>query len=115
MSAAWGVDIEKNLSEKASNKDVVQLYEEIKTIQGGENEVSLKTLNSAIEDLKTSDEVIKNSLNNILIVTGEEESGRLVEAENAIEEVRNSLDGYVSKEYIQDTSNNFIFVKNEVY
>lgn len=115
MSAAWGVDIERKLSEKASNSSVVQLSDEIKAIQGGENGVSLKTLSTAVEELKTADVSIKNDISTILTNTDGQESGRLVEAENTIENIQNSLEDYVTKDYIQDASNNFIFVKDSVY
>lgn len=115
MSASWGIDIEKKLSEKASNSSVLQLSNDIKALQGGEDGISLKTLNTAIENLKASDENIKNNVNNILTIVDGEESGRLVIAENNIENIQNNLENYVSKDYIQDESNNFIFVKDSVY
>lgn len=115
MSAAWGVDIERKLSEKASNSSVIQLSDEIKALQGGENGVSLKTLNTSVEELKVADESIKNQVNIILSTEDGEESGRLVEAEATLQQLQNSLEDYVTKDYIQDTSNNFIFVKDSVY
>jgi hypothetical protein len=87
MSASWGVDIERKLSEKASNSSVVQLSDEIKAIQGGENGVSLKTLSTAVEALKTADVSIKNDISAILTNADGQESGRLVEAENTIENI----------------------------
>lgn len=115
MSAAWGVDIERKLSEKASNSSVIQLSDDIKALQGGEDGVSLKTLNTAVENLKAADEVIKNDLYDILTNVDGEESGRLITAENDIKEIQNKLENYVSKDYIQDESNNFIFVKDSTY
>ena len=115
MSASWGVDIERKLSEKASNSSVIQLSDEIKALQGGENGVSLKTLNTSVEELKVTDESIKNQVNIILSTEDGEESGRLVEAEATLQQLQNSLEDYVTKDYIQDTSNNFIFVKDSVY
>lgn len=115
MSAAWGVDIERKLSEKASNSSVIQLSDDIKALQGGEDGVSLKTLNTDVENLKAADEVIKNDLQDILTNVDGEESGRLITAENDIKEIQNKLENYVSKDYIQDESNNFIFVKNSTY
>ena len=115
MSAAWGVDIENKLGKKASSQSVTLLKKEIENIKGNGNDPSLESLNKSIQELQTKDEAFKARVDEILIKADEVERGRLVNVENAVTKVKDSLSDYVTKDYIQDESNNFIFVKDSQY
>ena len=115
MSAAWGVDIENKLGKKASSQSVTLLKKEIENIKGNGNNPSLESLNKSIQELQTKDEAFKARVDEILIKADEVEQGRLVNVENAVTKVKDSLSDYVTKDYIQDESNNFIFVKDSQY
>ena len=115
MSAAWGVDIENKLGKKASSQSVTLLKKEIENIKGNGNNPSLESLNKSIQELQTKDEAFKARVDEILIKADEVEQGRLVDVENEVTKVKDSLSDYITKDYIQDESNNFIFVKNSQY
>ena len=115
MSAAWGVDIENKLGKKASSQSVTLLKKEIENIKGNGNNPSLESLNKSIQELRTKDEAFKVRVDEILIKAGEVEQGRLVNVENEVTKVKDSLSDYITKDYIQDESNNFIFVKDSEY
>ena len=115
MSAAWGVDIENKLGKKASSQSVTLLKKEIENIKGNGNNPSLESLNKSIQELQTKDEAFKARVDEILIKADEVEQGRLVNVENEVTKVKDSLSDYVTKDYIQDESNNFIFVKDSQY
>lgn len=115
MSAAWGVDIENKLGKKASSQSVTLLKKEIENIKGNGNNPSLESLNKSIQELQTKDEVFKARVDEILIKADAVEQGRLVNVENEVIKVKDSLSDYVTKNYIQDESNNFIFVKDSQY
>ena len=113
MSASWGVDIENKLSQKAPNDSVLQLQKEISNIKGSGDGPSLESLGNSITNLESQQEVIETKLNDIL--NTEENSGKLVQVENSILEVKDSLTNYVSKDELQDESQEFIFVKSSDY
>ena len=115
MSAAWGVDIENKLGKKASSQSVTLLKKEIDNIKGNGNNPSLESLNKSIQELQTKDEAFKVRIDEILIKADEVEQGRLVDVENEVTKVKDSLSDYITKDYIQDESNNFIFVKDSQY
>lgn len=115
MSAAWGVDIENKLGKKASSQSVTLLKKEIENIKGNGNNPSLESLNKSIQELQTKDEAFKARVDEILIKADEIEQGRLVDVENEVTKVKDSLSDYITKDYIQDESNNFIFVKDSQY
>ena len=115
MSAAWGVDIENKLGKKASSQSVTLLKKEIENIKGNGNNPSLESLNKSIQELQTKDEAFKARVDEILIKADEVEQGRLVDVENEVTKVKDSLSDYITKDYIQDESNNFIFVKDSQY
>lgn len=115
MSAAWGVDIENKLGKKASSQSVTLLKKEIENIKGNGNNPSLESLNKSIQELQTKDEAFKVRVDEILIKADEIEQGRLVDVENEVTKVKDSLSDYITKDYIQDESNNFIFVKDSQY
>lgn len=115
MSAAWGVDIENKLGKKASSQSVSVLMAEINNIKGNGNNPSLESLNKSVIALQEKDSVFKETLDEILIRHDDVEVGRLVEVEKEVAGVKDNLENYVTKEYIQDSSNEFIFVKNEQY
>lgn len=115
MSAAWGVDIENKLGKKASSQSVTLLKKEIDNIKGNGNNPSLESLNKSIQELQTKDEAFKARVDEILIKADEIEQGRLVDVENEVIKVKDSLSDYITKDYIQDESNNFIFVKDSQY
>lgn len=111
MSAAWGVDIESKLGQKASSDTVSALAKQISDIKGGSDGPSLGSLEQNIATLQQTTGEIKEVIDEIL----QEDTGRLVEAENKIKEIESGLDNYVSKDYIQNDENEFIFVKNSDY
>ena len=115
MSAVWGVDIENKLGKKASSQSVTLLKKEIENIKGNGNNPSLESLNKSIQKLQTKDEDFKVRVDEILIKAGEVEQGRLVNVENEVSKVKDSLSDYITKDYIQDESNDFIFVKDSEY
>lgn len=115
MSASWGVDIENKLGKKASSQSVSILMAEINNIKGNGNNPSLESLNISVEDLKEKNEEFKERLDEILISYEGIEQGRLVSVEKEVSEVKIGLDNYVTKEFIQDSDNNFIFVKEVDY
>lgn len=115
MSASWGVDIENKLAKKASSQSVSLLISEINNIKGNGNNPSLESLNSSIQELQTKDEQFKERIDEILIKHEDIEQGRLVHVEKEVSKVKENLSNYVTKDYIQDSSNDFIFVKNSKY
>lgn len=115
MSAAWGVDIENKLAKKASAQSINTLIDEINKIKGDGEGPSIASLGESIEDLQTEDTNIKSRLDEILTEVDEVEQGRLVNAESEINTIKTNLDNYVTKEFIQNSENNFIFVKEETY
>ena len=115
MSASWGVDIENKLAKKASSQSVSLLISEINNIKGNGNNPSLESLNISIQELQTKDEQFKERIDEILIKHEDIEQGRLVNVEKEVSKVKEDLSNYVTKDYIQDSSNDFIFVKNSEY
>lgn len=115
MSASWGVDIENKLAKKASSQSVSLLISEINNIKGNGNNPSLESLNSSIQELQTKDEQFKERIDEILIKHEDIEQGRLINVEKEVSKVKEDLSNYVTKDYIQDYSNDFIFVKNSEY
>ena len=115
MSAAWGVDIENKLGKKASSQSVSILLSEINNIKGNGNNPSLESLNKSIQNLETKDEIFSDRVDEILIKYENIEQGRLVDVEKEIDLVKSGLSEYVTKEYIQNSSNDFIFLKKEEY
>lgn len=115
MSASWGVGIENKLGKKANSSDISILYSEIKNIKGNGNNPSLESLNNSVQELQTKDDQFKERVDEILIKYEDIEQGRLVDVEKEVSKVKENLDNYVTKEYIQDSDNNFIFVKNQDY
>lgn len=115
MSASWGVDIENKLAKKASSQSVSLLISEINNIKGNGNNPSLESLNISIQELQTKDEQFKERIDEILIKHDDIEQGRLIDVEKEVSKVKEDLSNYVTKDYIQDSSNDFIFVKNSEY
>ena len=115
MSASWGVDIENKLGKKASSQSVSLLMAEIKAIKGDGNNPSLESLNRSVEKLQLEDDKLKQRVDEVLISYEGAEQGRLVNVERSINSIKEDLNNYVSKEYIQDSENDFIFVKEDDY
>lgn len=115
MSASWGVDIENKLAKKASSQSVSILISEINNIKGNGNNPSLESLNNSIQELQSKDEQFKERIDEILIKHEDIEQGRLINVEKEVSKVKEDLSNYVTKDYIQDSSNDFIFVKNSEY
>lgn len=115
MSASWGVDIENKLGKKASSQTVSLILAELELIKGNGNNPSLESLNNSITELQAKDESFKQRLDDILIQYEDIEQGRLVDVEKDLEQVKENLGDYITKDFIQDESNEFIFVKNSEY
>ena len=113
MSASWGVDIENKLGKKASAESVNILSQEIAKIKGDGDGPSIDSLSKSIESLETEDSVIHERINAILDSEGT--SGRIVTLESDLAGVKKSLDDYVTKEDLQDSENDFIFVNKDTY
>lgn len=113
MSASWGIELDNKLSEKANQRDVTILMQEVGKIKGGGDGLSLEYLNSNITNLSETQNSQQQLLNEIL--NKESDSGRLIEAENKIQQLEVGLDNYVTKDYIQDASNDFIFITKDQY
>ena len=115
MSASWGVDIENKLAKKASSQSVSILMEELANIKGNGNTPSLESLHTSVTELQNTDTTLKERIDEILIRHSDVEQGRLVTVEKDVAKVKTDLGDYVTKSYIQDSSNNFIFVKTADY
>lgn len=115
MSASWGVDIENKLGKKASSQSVSILMEEINNIKGNGVNPSLESLNNSVNELHEKDIHFKERVDEILVKYEDIEQGRLVNVEKEITQVKDDLNNYVTKEFIQDGSNNFIFLEKEDY
>ena len=113
MSASWGVDIENKLGKKASAESVGILSQEIAKIKGSVDGPSIDSLSKSIETLEAEDSVIHERINVILDSDGA--SGRIVTLESDLADVKKSLDDYVTKEDLQDSENDFIFVNKDTY
>lgn len=115
MSASWGVDMENKLAKKASSQSVSILMEELANIKGNGNTPSLESLHTSVTELQNTDTTLKERIDEILIRHSDVEQGRLVTVEKDVAKVKTDLGDYVTKSYIQDSSNNFIFVKTADY
>ena len=113
MSASWGVDIENKLGKKASAESVGILSQEIAKIKGSVDGPSIDSLSKSIETLEAEDSVIHERIN--VILDSEGASGRIVTLESDLADVKKSLDDYVTKEDLQDSENDFIFVNKDTY
>jgi hypothetical protein len=115
MSASWGVDIETKLGKKASTESLNKVLDEIAKIKGNGDGPSLDSLSASIEELQQQDEAIKTVVDEILTKSDGADSGRLVDVETSISEITKSLSDYVTKEDLQDSDNDFIFVNKDTY
>lgn len=115
MSASWGVDIENKLSKKASAESINLILEELNNIKGGENSTSLESLSNSVVELQKADTSINTRLDEVLKSSEGEESGRLVDIEKDVTNISESLNQFVTKDYIQDETNDFIFVTKTDY
>lgn len=115
MSASWGVDIETKLGQKASNDSITLILEELDKIKGTGDGPSLESLNESISQLNQVDQTIIERVDSILSSTDNGETGRLVTAETELSQVKDSLNNFVTKDYIQNAENDFIFVKKDDY
>lgn len=123
MSAAWGVDIETKLGQKASvdsvnllGADLQQVQKDIASIKGNGTGPSLESLGESIVDLQETSSMLDTKLKT-LVDTLEDgtESGRIVNLETELSAVQANLNDYVTKEDLQDETKEFIFVKTTTY
>ena len=113
MSASWGVDIENKLGKKASAESVSLLSQEIAKIKGDGDGPSIDSLSKSIENLETEDSIIHERIN--VILDSEGTSGRIITLESDLTGIKDSLENYVTKEDLQDSDNDFIFVNKDTY
>lgn len=113
MSASWGVDIENKLGKKASAESVSLLSQEIAKIKGDGDGPSIDSLSKSIENLETEDSIIHERIN--VILDSEGTSGRIITLESDLAGIKDSLEDYVTKEDLQDSDNDFIFVNKDTY
>lgn len=123
MSAAWGVDIETKLGQKASvdsvnllGTNLQQVQNDIASIKGNGTGPSLESLGESIVNLQETSSLLDTKLKT-LVDTLEDgtESGRIVNLETELSTVQANLDDYVTKEDLQDETKEFIFVKTTTY
>ena len=107
VSASWGIEIEELLSKKASNESVNLLKQEINAIKGDVDGPSLGNLGNSITELQKKSENLE-----ILI---EANSEQLDSVKTSVTEIEKSLESYVTKEELQDETQEFIFVKTSAY
>lgn len=107
ISASWGIEIEELLSKKASNESVNLLKKEINAIKGNEEGLSLGTLGSRVDELQTKTETLESS------VSTNSELLEVVEA--AVSDIEQNFSKYVTKDELQDETQEFIFVKTSDY
>ena len=123
MSAAWGVDIEKKLGQKASsadlnalNSNLTQVRDELADLKGGDADNSLVSLGKSIKDIQDAASELEGRLDKLVDVNEDgKEVGRIVELEDSVEAVASSLGDYVTKNELQDETQDFIFVKTSDY
>lgn len=107
VSASWGIEIEDLLSKKASNESVNLLKQEINAIKGDGEGPSLGNLGNSIAELQEKSESLETSINI--------NSEQLDSIKTNVEEIEKSLVDYVTKEELQDETQEFIFVKTSIY
>ena len=107
VSASWGVEIEELLSKKASNESVNLLKQEINAIKGDGEGPSLGNLGNSIAELQEKSKSLETSINI--------NSEQLDSIKTNVEEIEKSLVDYVTKEELQDETQEFIFVKTSTY
>lgn len=107
VSASWGIEIEELLSKKASNESVNLLKQEINAIKGDGEGPSLGNLGNSITELQEKSENLET-----LIETNSEQ---LDSVKTSVTEIKKSLKSYVTKEELQDETQEFIFVKTSTY
>lgn len=107
VSASWGIEIEELLSKKASNESVNLLKQEINAIKGDGEGPSLGNLGNSITELQEKSENLET-----LIETNSEQ---LDSVKTSVTGIEKSLESYVTKEELQDETQEFIFVKTSTY
>ena len=123
MSAAWGIDIETKLGQKASsadlnalNSNLKQVQDELADIKGGDADNSLASLGKSIETIHETTTELEGRLNQLVDVKEDgSEGGRIVVLEASVGTITKSLDDYVTKNELQDETQDFIFVKTSDY
>ena len=115
MSASWGIDIENKLSKKATAESVNILSQEIAKIKGDGDGPSINSLSQSITEIQQYNEKQDSVIDSILLIEEESESGRLVTVEQNVAQVQENLKNYVTKEDLQDSDNDFIFVNKDDY
>ncbi len=115
MSASWGVNIEKALSNKASMDSVSALAKEIDSIKGDGSGTSLDSLSADISELQSQNEILETRVDDILIIEDEVEKGRLVDVEARVTTIETDLENYVTEEELKTLSGDFNFVKPDDY
>ena len=114
VSASWGIEIEELLSKKASNETVNRLQQEINNIKGADDGLSLDSLDSSISKLKDTTQELEERVSEnerTLIQIGSD----FETLSSEISSVDAKFDKYVTKDTLQDESQEFIFVKVSDY
>lgn len=114
VSASWGIEIEELLSKKASNETANRLQQEINNIKGAGDGPSLDSLGSSISEIeKTAQDLEKRISANELTLTQIGNDCTTLSSE--ISAVDAKFENYVTKDALQDESQEFIFVKTSDY
>ena len=131
MSAAWGVEIETKVAEKADNLQVTKLgtlvsglQDQIDLIKGGDSSTSVLNLANRVTNTEKDLEYLlgkdKNDESDEGSEEGSNEKGKIAEIEESISTLASNVDStYVSKaditEVDEDNNTDYIFVKKDDY
>jgi hypothetical protein len=114
VAASWGIEIENLLSKKASNETVNRLQQEINNIKGDGDGPSLDSLGLSISEIKETTQDLEERVSvNELAIT--QIGGDFETLSSGISAVDAKFENYVTKDDLQDESQEFIFVKTSVY
>jgi hypothetical protein len=91
------------------------LIKEINAIKGDGDGPSLESLGISIQELQNEDSTLHSKIDSVITNVNTNEN-KLSEIEIDIDSVKQDInDNYVTKNYIQDSNNDFIFVKQSEY
>ena len=111
MSAAWGVEIERKVSESAKQADVTSLNLKLKQITEGSEGLSLGSLAKSVETLQQTDAATEISLGELRQTL----SDTTQTISSDLQSISNSLQNYVTKDALEEASQGFDFVKPSEY
>ena len=111
MSAAWGVELDRKVSESAKQADLVALNLKLQQITEGNEGVSLGSLAKSVETLQQTDAATEISLGELKQTL----SNTTQTISSDLQSISNSLQNYVTKDALEEASQGFDFVKPSEY